>query len=71
MSQTADFYEARANECAAEAAGAALENVRERALRSEKTWRELAVGARRLVKEREKAEAIRIARREAEAQVLC
>lgn len=68
MNLTFEFYETRANESAAEAAVAALDNVRDRALRSEKTWRELAEGARRAVIEREKAEAIRIARREAEAK---
>ncbi|MFM5918383.1 MAG: hypothetical protein ACKOOL_12745 [Novosphingobium sp.] len=67
MSQTFEFYEARANESAAEAAVAVLDNVRERALRSEKTWRGLAEGALRAISEREKAEAIRVARREAEA----
>ena len=46
MSQTYEFYDARANESAAEAKAAALDNVRERALRSEATWRALADQAR-------------------------
>jgi hypothetical protein len=65
MSQTFEFYSARANEAAAEAATAALENVRERALRSEKTWRALAEQAQKVVVDREKAEAARRARIEA------
>jgi hypothetical protein len=68
MSQTFEFYDARANESAAEAKGAALDNVRERALRSEKTWRALAEQARKVLIDREKAEATRTARREAEAE---
>jgi len=70
MSQTFEFYDARAQESAAEAAGAILDNVRERALRSEKTWRALADQARKVVVDREKAEAIRQARRAAEAPAL-
>lgn len=42
MSQTFDFYDARANESAAEAAAATLDNVRDKALRSEAAWRQLA-----------------------------
>lgn len=71
MSQTFDFYDARAKESAAEAAVAVLDNVRERALRSEKTWRALAEQARKVVVDREKAEAFRLAKREAEAKGLC
>ena len=68
MSQTFDFYDARAKEAAAEAEAAVLDNVRERALRSAKTWRALADQARRVVVDREKAEVFRLARREAEAE---
>ena len=62
MSQTFDFYDARANEASAEAASATLDNVRERNLRAAKTWRGLADQARkvmtdRLRTEREKAAA--------------
>ncbi|GAA4043173.1 hypothetical protein [Parerythrobacter jejuensis] len=66
MSQTFEFYDARAKEAAAEAGKAKLDNVRERALRSEATWRSLADQARRVADERAKADAARIARREAE-----
>lgn len=67
MNQNFEFYDARANEAAAEAEKATLANVRQRALRSEKTWRGLAEQARRTAVEREKAEQVRVARREAEA----
>ena len=63
MTQTFQFYYARAKESAAEAAVAVLDNVRERALRSEKTWRALADQARRVLADREKAEAAKEARR--------
>ncbi len=70
MSQTFEFYDARAKESAAEAKIAMLENVRERALRSEKTWRALAEQARKVMVDRDKAEATRVARRAAEAEAL-
>ena len=70
MSQTFEFYDARAKESAAEAEGAMLDNVRERALRSAKTWQALADQARRVLVDREKAEVARLARREAEAEAL-
>ncbi|ANU07272.1 hypothetical protein [Paraurantiacibacter namhicola] len=54
MSQTYEFYTARAKECATEAAAAKLDNVRERALRSEATWRGLADQARAVAEQREK-----------------
>ncbi len=69
MSQTYEFYTARADESAAEARAAGLVNVRERALRSEKTWRALAAQARRVLIDREKAEAVRQERRSAEAEL--
>ncbi|WP_211196088.1 hypothetical protein [Alteraurantiacibacter aquimixticola] len=68
MSLTFDFYDERAREAAAEAKAATLENVRERALRSEKTWRGLANQAKKLQRERAKADAERAARREREAE---
>lgn len=37
-----EFYEERAEEAANEARNASLENVRQRALRSEAAWREMA-----------------------------
>ena len=67
MSQTFDFYDARAREAAAEAESAQLIMVRERALRAEKTWRGLANQARKVADDRVKAEQERTARREAEA----
>ena len=56
MSQTFEFYDARANEAAAEAEKATLDNVRDRNLRAEKTWRGLANQARRVLIDRAKAE---------------
>lgn len=42
MSVSSDFYLARAAECAKEADAAKLDNVRDRALRSEAAWRTMA-----------------------------
>jgi len=67
MSQTFEFYDARAKEAAAEANKATLDNVRERNLRAEKTWRGLAEQARKTLVEREKADRERADRRAAEA----
>jgi hypothetical protein len=69
MAQTYDFYCERADEAAALAAKATLDNVRERELRSEKTWRGLAEHARKTIEEREKAERVRAERRAAESSV--
>lgn len=66
MSQTFEFYDARANEAANEAEAATLDNVRDRCLRAEKTWRGLAEQARKVKLDRERAERDRVARREAE-----
>lgn len=66
MSQTFQFYSQRAEESAADAAAATLDNVRERALRSEKTWRGLAEQARKVELDRIKADTERQARREAD-----
>jgi uncharacterized protein YaiL (DUF2058 family) len=66
MNQTFTFYDARAKECAAEAAIAKLDMVRERCLRSEKTWRTLADQALRVQAEREKAERAKSERQEVE-----
>ena len=63
MAQTFEFYEARAMEAAAEAEGAKLIQVRERALRSEKAWRGMAEQARKTEVERGKAEQARVERR--------
>lgn len=66
MAQTYEFYCERAEEAAALAEAATLENVRERELRSEKTWRGLAEHARKTAEERVKADRERAERREAE-----
>ncbi len=67
MAQTYDFYSERADAAAAAAEKATLANVRERELRSEKTWRALAEQAQKVSEDRAKAEAEREARRAAEA----
>ena len=67
MSQSFEFYDARAQEAAREAQEATLENVRERNLRAEKTWRGLADQALRVKADREQAERERMARKQAEA----
>jgi len=66
MSQTFDFYDARAKEAAAEAQAATLDNVRERNLRAEKTWRGLAEQARKVMTDRVRSEQERADRRAAE-----
>ncbi|MCT2559154.1 hypothetical protein N0B51_09180 [Tsuneonella sp. YG55] len=68
MSQTFEFYDARANEAAADAEAATLDNVRERNLRAEKTWRALANQARKVMVDRQKTEAEKAARRAEEAE---
>lgn len=70
MSQTFDFYDARAREAATEADKADLVMVRERALRAEKTWRGLAEQARKVERDRVRAEEVRQERRAAEAAEL-
>ncbi|WP_086607195.1 hypothetical protein [Erythrobacter donghaensis] len=69
MAQTYEFYCERADEAAALADKAILENVRERELRSEKTWRGLAEQARKTAEERVKADRIRAEKREAESLI--
>jgi hypothetical protein len=56
MSQTFDFYDARANEAVAEAQAATLDNVRDRNLRAAKTWRGLADQARKVMVDRARSE---------------
>ncbi len=70
MSQTFEFYDARAKEAAAEAKRAVLDNVKERALRSERTWRSLASQARKVATQRAKTESEKAAKRAAEAEEL-
>lgn len=67
MAQTYEFYAERADAAAAAAEKATLDNVRERELRSEKTWRALADQARKVAHDRATADAEREARRAAEA----
>ena len=70
MAQTYEFYTERADEAAARALKATLENVRERELRSEKTWRGLAEQARKTAEERIKADRIRAEKRQADGLML-
>ena len=70
MSQTYEFYSARANEAAAAAGKATLANVRDRELRAEKTWRGLAEQARKVKADRETAQAEKDAARAAEAAII-
>jgi len=55
MSQTFEFFDARAREAAADAEDATLDRVRERALRSEAAWRQMAIRAQVIEGERAKA----------------
>ena len=68
MSQTFQFYDARAKESAAEAEKAELVMVRERAERSAAVWRSLANQAKKVERDRAKAELVRAERRAAEAE---
>ena len=56
-----EFYTARAQEAALEAQAATLENVRQRSLRAEKSWRGLAEMAQMVTFERAKAERLKLA----------
>ena len=69
MAQTYEFYCERADEAAALARAATLDNVRERELRSEKTWRGLAEQARKTAVQRLKADRERAEKRALEAEV--
>ena len=59
MTLTREFYLARAEACAAEAAAATLENVRERAERSEAAWRGMVGRMERIEEQRVVAEEAR------------
>ena len=63
MAQAYEFYQERAESAAAAAQEAKLDNVRDRELRSEKTWRALAEQARNAAEERAKAAEVRAAQR--------
>ena len=67
MSQTFDFYDARAREAAIAAEQADLIMVRKRELRSATVWRELANQAARVDANRAEADSVRAARHAAEA----
>lgn len=69
MSQTFDFYDARAKESESEAERAELVMVRERALRSAAAWRGMANRALQIEEERVKADIARAERRAAEAEM--
>ena len=66
MSQTFEFYHARAEESAAEASAAKLDNVRDRALRSQAAWQSMADRAKMIEQERQVAAVERAERRAAE-----
>lgn len=70
MSQTFEFYDARAQDAAAEAEAATLDNVRDRNLRAEKTWRGLASQAKKVSIDRERDRKARAERHKAEADTL-
>jgi len=57
MAQTLQFFEERAEEAAEEARNAVLENVRDRALRSEAAWRGMARRAREIAEGRMRRDA--------------
>ena len=72
MSQSFQFYAERARAAEAAADAAELENVRERELRSAKTWREMAERQLGVDNERAQAEvhrATRIAEEQRQAEV--
>jgi hypothetical protein len=63
MSNQHDFYLARAAEARADAEAATLDNVRDRCLRSEAAWSEMAARAGRTEKMRARSEAAKAAER--------
>lgn len=67
MSQSFAFYDQRARDAAAEAQGSTLDNVRDRNLRAEKTWRALADQAQKVEDDRKKAAVVRQERLDREA----
>jgi len=62
MADNYDFYVKRADEAADAAKNATLQNVRERELRAEKTWRGLADHAHAVAVQRAKVEREKAAR---------
>lgn len=63
MTQGYKFYKERADASAAEAQAATLDNVKERALRAEATWRGLARQARDVADQRAEIESRKAAER--------
>lgn len=61
MSTQLDFYQARAAEAKRDAAAATLANVRDRCLRAEAAWSEMAARVERGEKMRAKSEAAKAA----------
>lgn len=61
MALSYEFLIERAEQAAAEAAGALLDNVRDRALRSEKAWRAMADQLREVAEGRERTRIERLA----------
>ena len=68
MAVSYEFYQQRADAAAAAAEKATLQNVRERELRAEETWRGLANQARAVAQQREKVEREKAEQRAAEAE---
>lgn len=66
MADSYEFYCERADAAAAEAERATLDNVREREIRAEKTWRGLAEQARRVKLDREKSQREKVESRDRE-----
>lgn len=67
MADTFKFYSERADAAAEAAKKATLENVRDRELRAEKTWRGLANQAQAVATQREKVEREKAEKRAEEA----
>lgn len=67
MAQTHEFYTEQADASARRAKEATLEKVKERELRSERSWRKLAEHARATMIQRQTDDAARAKRREAAA----
>lgn len=61
MALSYEFLIERAEQAASEAAGALLDNVRDRALRSEKAWRAMADQLREVAEGRERTRLERLA----------
>ncbi len=70
MSQTFEFYDERARSAETAAGEAALDNVRDRELRSAKAWRDMADRQLMIEAERVKADEVRAERRAAEREAV-